>query len=300
MAKPTSRGGGRVRTKSFGGAKGQKPELPVNNTESNEAGDKQAMLIHYGLLTGSAVITLAIIVFSIAQLIGGINSQPINWFGVVAGVLGLPISFFVGRSMFWLSFFVPIMTSARSKSWASQEKLCRKALGFSKVLPAGASTASTMLVQSLVSRGQFDEAMALGEDQWKAHGSDPKFDENLGPLSSALGLAQQMRGEARQSIVWNERAIECFTRSLDNFANKKSFFSKVAGAQSAQVVGNLKMQLAVVSFNNATSYFNLQNHRSAKVYFQKANEFATQSPDFPEKADLLRASREQVQRLKHS
>jgi hypothetical protein len=74
----------------------------------------------------------------------------------------------------------------------------------------------------------------------------------------------------------------------------------MAGAQSTQVVGNLKMQLAVVSFNNASSYFNLQNHRSAKVYFQKANEFATQSPDFPEKADLLRASREQVQRLKHS
>ena len=300
MAKPTQRGGGRVRTKSFGGAKGQKPELPVNATPSNESGDKQAVLIHYGLLTGSAVITFAIILFSIAQLVGGINSHPLNWFGIVAGVLGLPIAFFVGRSMFWLSFFAPIMVAAKSKSWESQEKLCRKALGFSKVLPAGASTASTMLVQSLVSRGQFEDAMSLGEEEWTAHGANPKFDENLGPLSAALGLAQQMRGEARQSIVWNERAIECFTRSLDNFANKKSLFSKVAGAQSAQVVGNLKMQLAVVYFNNATSYFNLQNHRSAKVNFQKANEYATQSPDFPEKADLMRASREQVQRLKHS
>jgi hypothetical protein len=76
--------------------------------------------------------------------------------------------------------------------------------------------------------------------------------------------------------------------------------AKIAGIQSAEAVGSIHQQLAATYYTNATNHFNLRNHRGAKEAYRKAMEHANQSPDFPEKADLMRVSREQMQRLKHS
>jgi len=62
----------------------------------------------------------------------------------------------------------------------------------------------------------------------------------------------------------------------------------------------MQTQLTVAYFNNATSHFNLQNFRQAKANFQKAMETANQAPDFPEKSDIVKASREAMTRLKHT
>jgi tetratricopeptide (TPR) repeat protein len=285
--------------KTMGAQRGKKPEYPIHTADSNAAVDGQARLLHLGLACLAVVLTVGILVWSGGQIFSATTSHPFGWAQLVVGILGLGVSFLVGRSLGWLSFFGPIMLAAKNKAWASQESLCRKAISLSKFFPAGGSTAALLLVQSLVSRGQFDEALAIGEEQYEKGAKSGKLDENLAPLYSSLAMANQMRGDFKQSILWSDRSIESFSKALENFSTKKTIVAKIASLQGPQVVGTLKIQLAVAYFNSASSYFNMQNHRQAKASFQKAVEFAQQAPDFPEKSDMLRFSREQLARMKH-
>lgn len=300
MAKVTRVDGRGAQRTVSAGPRGKRAEFPVNTSESNEKGDRQAQLLHIALIVGAVLVLTAILLFAVSQIGTGMTAQPLNWAALIAGVAALAATFFVGRGLLWLAFFAPIMLAAKNKAWKSQESLCRKAIACGKLFPAGGSSASLVLVHSLVGRGQFDEALKQGEDAFKTYGSNAKFDENLGPMYSALAIAQQMNGDIKQSIAWNERAIESYSRSIDNFGKKKGIVAKLAGAQAGQVAGQLKSQLAVAHCNNGANYMNLMNYRQAKIDFQKAMEHAAQAPDSPEKADLVRACREQLSRLKHA
>ncbi len=282
------------------GARGKKPEFPLNTAESNAAGDRQSQILHVALLCGAVLVLASIVLFGVSQVIAGVSGQQLNWAALIVGVSALVATFFVGRGLLWLSFFAPIMLSAKNKAWKSQEGLCRKAIACGKLFPAGGSSAALVLVHSLVGRGEFDDALKIGEDAFTSYGSNAKFDENLGPMYAALGIAQQVKGDVKQSIAWNERAIESFGRSIENFGKKKGIIAKMAGAQAGQVADQLRTQLAVAHCNNGANHMSLMNYRQAKLDFQKAMEHAAQAPDSAEKADLVRACREQLSRLKHA
>ena len=167
-------------------------------------------------------------------------------------------------------------------------------------MPGGGLTVANMLVQSLMSRGAFEEAIVLGEEQCKLYENNPKMLEGIGPVSGAVGLAYQVKGDNRQSITWTEKAIEAYEKAIEvHTATKKSFMTKLSESQGGDYVGTYRTQMTISYFTNAKSYFEMQNMRKAKHNFYKAQETANLAPDFPDKAQLVSVCREQLSRMKH-
>jgi tetratricopeptide (TPR) repeat protein len=301
VAKPTKpQFNNKMQTRTMGAPKGKRPDLRLNTAPSNEGADKQAQMIFIGASAFSVLLIGGLIFWAVSLVVAGYNGGHINWIPVVVGSLMIGAGMFLARTLAWLSYFAAIMYAMKANAWASQERLCRAALKHWKIFPGGASTAVMILVQSLVSRGEFDQAIEIGEQQWALHGEDPKFNESLSPMYASLGMAFQVKGQPKEAVVWTERGITAMERSLQNLVEKKTWQAKMAGIQGVEAVKQLKMQLCVAYFNNATSYFNQMNHRQARSLYKQALDYCNQSADFPEKADIMRVSKEQLSRLKHA
>jgi hypothetical protein len=295
-----SRSSGKVITKTIGGHRGKRQEFPINSAQSNASGDKKVFALHYALLVVTAAVAIALAFWGGAEIYHAFRAHPIDWWKATAGTLAIASVFFVGRGLLWISIMAPTLLAAKLKSWKSQEDLCRKALKFSAIAPGGGLTAAMILVQSLVTRGQFPDAIAIGEEQHKRHEKDPNMAEGLGPICSAISIAYQMQNDAKQAIVWSDRALASYTLTLENYGKKKSWFMKLADTSGGDVVGNIRTQMTVAYFNNGSNYFAQQNFRMAKVNFQKTVEIANQAPEFPEKSEIVRACKDQLARLKHN
>jgi len=295
-----SKGGAKGKVKTVRKViKGSSAELPVNRADSNAQGDKQAMVIFYGLLAMAAVLVVTALSFIIQNLIQAASRSPYDWMSVIGFSLLFAISLLIGRGLIWLSFFGAIMYAMRVKAWQTQENLCRTVMKYHRLIPGGASTSGLMLVQSLIGRGEAEEAIKVGDEQWNRLSTKGKEDQNLAPMCSMLGLAHQLRGDFKESIVWSDRAVHLFQKLLEQVKNPKGM-TKLAVMQSPNLAANMQMQLAVAYFNSATSHFNTMNYRAAKENYKKANEHATQAPDSVEKTEILKVSREQMARLKHN
>lgn len=303
MAKPIKSGAGKTKQRMVvaGGPKGGgKPAFPNQGMPSNEVADKQAQLIFIGGLAVTTLVTFGGLFWCVALFVSAVRVSPVNIWGALAAVVGVVVMFFVVRSCIWLSIFAALMFAQKNGAWDAQRSLCQRAMRMKKVIPGGATTAALLLVQGHISRGELDETIKIGQAQYDEFGQDPKQQQNLAPLYSTMGVALHMQGQWRDSVTWNERAIEGFEQMLDQFKNKRGFMAKLANLQGQEIAGNVHIQLAMAYYTNATSHFNLRNHRGAKEAYRRAMEHANQAPDFPEKADLLRVSREQMQRLKHA
>jgi hypothetical protein len=295
------RAGGKIVNKTFGGVKGKRPDFPITAVESDAAVDKQAKLSHYSILAGCVLLDAAAIAWGGHEIYTGATAHPPVPVSIIVGALTLVATVFITRSMLWLSIIAPAMHAAKNKGWQSLEELCKQGLAMSRLFPGNALTLSLMLVQSLLTRGELDQAIALGTEQDKLYGNNDKSLDLMGPLYTSLGMAEQAKGNVKQAIPWNDKAIAAFQKTLErNATEKKNWLRKLAESQGGDITGNLKTQLTVAYFNNATSHFNSMNYRAAKSNFQKAIETAAQSPDFPEKADIVKASREAMTRLKHN
>jgi tetratricopeptide (TPR) repeat protein len=282
-----------------GGGRGKRPEIPVNKTESNVAADKQSMMLFSGLACGSVLLFLFAIVWAGASIVAGVTAHPPNWLSIVLAGVTIGASIFIARMLAWMSFFGAIMFAFKMGAWQTQERLCRMASNWWKLFPGGGCTAATLLVQSLVNRGQYEEAIEFGRQQYEVHASDAKAAQNLAGMYVTIGMASQLQGNSKESIVWNERAITALNASVEEMANKKTIFSKIASGQAKEMAGTMLTQLAMVTFNNASCYMSLQNQRQAKAQFKKAIELANQAPDFSEKKELIRQCGDALGRLKH-
>lgn len=303
MAKSIKQGGGRMKQRTMmpAGAKGaQKPSFPNQGLPSNPVADKQANLIFVGGLAVSVGSVLAGLFFCVALAVSGFNSQPTNWFSLAGGILGAVALFFVARAAVWMSIFGAMMYAQKNNGWDATKSLCTKAMRLKKVMPGGATTAAGLLIQGHISRGELNEVVQLGEQQYNDFGSDPKQQQNLAPVYGAMGMALYMQGSARDSIKWNERAIQAYGVSLEQFKNRKGLAAKLAGAQGADYADAINGQIAVAYFSNANCYMTQQNHRSAKECFRKVVEYANQAKNLPEKEMMLSVSKEQLGRLKHA
>lgn len=283
------------------------PEIPVNDAPSNAKGDNMALGLFFALLIASAATLGLGVYFSSTKFVAAINASPVDWVTVVWMTLLLTATFFVARSLFWLSFFGPVMLSARIGAWSTCEAMCRRAIKLPNHLSRGSSWASVALVQSLVTRGQYREAINTAETEWEKSGKDPRQMQNLGPLCVTVGIASQVEPEvkdsqrAAESLKWNERGVECLTQVLEGLDKpKKGLFQKAMGPQTIEWRGQVRTQLAVAHFNIASTYMQKQDHRRAKENFKKSIDYANVAPEFPQKADILRVAKEQMSRLKHA
>ncbi len=303
MAKAMKQGGGKMKTKTIGaGANNNKGKVafPNQGQPSNLVADKQAKLLFMGLLTGSFVLVTAGMFWAVAQFISSVNQSPIVWLGIVLSIACVVVLLLIARAMLWLSIFASLMFAQKANAWETQQFLCQQAMKLKKLIPGGASTAGLILVQGYINRGEIEETIKLGQQQHDEFGNDPKQVQNLAPMYSTLGLAFHMQGAWRESITWNDRAIEAFAKILEQFAKKKGIAARLVGSQTEEWMKNVHTQLAVTCFNNGTNHFNLRNQRGAKESYRQAVEHANKAPDFPEKSDLLKVSREQLSRLKHA
>lgn len=278
----------------------QAQELPVNDAPSNASGDRLALLSFGGLVAAAALVLGFGSYYSIHNFITAVSAEPVDVWTCVVMVLILVTSFMVARMLYWLSFFGSVMLATRTGAWSMGETICKKAIRFHKLVPNGSGWASVALVQSLIGRGQFEDAVSYAESEWERNGENSRQVLNLGPMCVAAGMAQQATGNIKQASLWNDRGISALTRILEQAdAKGGGLFARAARMQASQWTGQVKMQLAVAHFHSATFHFNNQDFRRAKENFKKSVDYANQSPDFPQKQDVIKMARDQLARLKH-
>jgi len=276
-------------------------EIPVNDTPSNVKGDNMSLGLFVALLIACAATAGLGVYFSSTRFVQAINATPTDWLTIVAMTLILTLALLLARTFFWLAFFGPVMLAARMGAWSTCEKLCKQAIKLPQTLSRGSSWASVALVQSLVTRGKFAEAIEVAEAEWQRSGQDVRQVQNLGPLCVTVGIATQVESDMKESLKWNERGVECLNKSLTELDKpKKGIMAKAMAPQSSEWTGQVKTQLAVAHFNIASIYMQKQDHRRAKENFKKSVDFANQAPEFPQKADIVKVGREQLGRLKHA
>ncbi|MBS1956442.1 MAG: hypothetical protein JST89_19805 [Cyanobacteria bacterium SZAS-4] len=301
MAKMRTKGQGKQQGRRVQRGVSEAGVMPVNTAESNARGDQ----LSTALLFGSLLLALAVIVggvyWGITSFDAAYKSQPIDWLHCIVSSLVIVGSFFLARSIAWLAMFGTIALASRMGAWKMVETVGQKGPLLRKVLPGGSPWLTTALVQSQVNRGQYDAALAACQSEWDFYSADEKQRTNLGTLAFTAGLAQQGLNNIKESQVWNERAIEILNKSLEQLSQpQKGLVAKFASTQSDQALGQLRMQLAAAYFNNATIYFNSNDHRRAKENYKQAVENAKKSPDFPQRNEMVKFGQEQLARLKHS
>lgn len=303
MAKSMKQGGGRMKQRTMmpAGAKATtQPAFPNQGRASNAVADKRANLIFVGGLLVLGGLILGGLFVSLAMVVGGFNSQPTNWLSIVGGIVLSALLVLAARAAVWMSIFGAMVYAQKNNAWEATKSLCAKGMGLKKIMPAGATTAATMLIQGHISRGELDEVIALGEKQYAEFGNDPKQQQNLAPIYGSVGMAMYMQGAARESVKWNERAIEAYLQTLDQLKNKKGLAAKVASAQGGEYIDAINGNIAMAYFSNANCYMTQQNHRAAKEAFRKVVEYANQAKNLPDKEMMLSVSKEQMSRLKHA
>ncbi|MCA9815763.1 MAG: hypothetical protein R3C24_10270 [Cyanobacteriota/Melainabacteria group bacterium] len=293
------RGMGAVQGRAVKRAKGQ--QLPVNENPSNEKWDKLGYAM-FGSLLVIGVLTAAFAVYySSNRFLEALSASPIDWLTCVFMTLLLAGGFFAARAFVSLAFFGTVMLCSKFGAWKTTEAICGLAIKYRFLVPNGGSWASMALVQSLISRGLFTESIEIAEKEWERSGANEKQALNLGPMCAAAGMAQQVEGNRKQTAVWNERAIESLTKMLENAeSDKKGIFAWAARSQAGSWVGQVKMQLAAAHFSNANVHMETMDYRRAKASYKSACDYAVQSPEFPQKEDIIMMSKEQLQRLKHA
>jgi tetratricopeptide (TPR) repeat protein len=274
---------------------------PVNTAPSNEQGDKYAMLLFYSAEALAGLILIGGTAFSVTRFIQALNAHPLDWATCIWMTVALAFAFIVARSLAWLAVLGSVLLAGKLNAWQSMEDISRKAQKMQKIMPAGASWANMVLAQSLASRGKYKEADEIAELEWTRNGSSDKNDQTLGPTCAIASFAYQIEGDMKNALVWNDRTITTLGRAVENLQKpKKGMLANAMSAQSGQYVAQVQTQLGAAYFGNANIYFQQMNYRQAKENYRKTIEVMSQAAESPQKAEILKVAKEQMQRLKHS
>jgi len=275
------------------------PEIPINTKESNAKGDQLALAACISLIIGAVAVLGLGGYWSISGLIRATDPHHLNWASIFGSIVIAIMSFLIARALVNLSFFGAATIAVRMGAWKSLEIVTRQALKLQKILPNSSAWASMILAQSFLSRGEYKQALAIAEDEWKRFGEDKRQNQNMGPLCAAAGMASQADGDYKTTLVWNDRAIAKINAVLEELNSpKKTLFARALALQSGEVTAQLRIPLAAACFNNACIYFNSMDYRRAKENYRKTIENAVKAPDFPNKAEIIKTSNDQLARLK--
>jgi len=279
---------------------GETQAPPVNTAPSNELGDKYATLLFYSAEALAGLLLIGGTAFSVTKFIQALNAHPLDWATCIWMTLALAFTFIVARSLAWLAVLGSVLLAGKLNAWQSMEDISRKAQKMQKIMPAGASWANMVLAQSLASRGKYKEAAEIAELEWNRNGGSDKNDQTLGPTCAIASFAYQLEGDMKNALVWNERTITTLGRAIENLQKpKKGMLANAMSAQSGQYVAQVQTQLGAAYFGNANIYFQQMNHRQAKENYKKTIEVMSHASESPQKAEILKVAKEQMQRLKH-
>jgi tetratricopeptide (TPR) repeat protein len=274
---------------------------PVNTAASNEQGDKYAMLLFYSAEVLAGLLLIGGTAFSVTRFIQALNAHPLDWATCIWMTVALAFTFIVARSLAWLAVLGSVLLAGKLNAWQSMEDISRKAQKMQKLMPSGASWATMVLAQSLASRGKYKEAAEIAEAEWARNGSSDKNDQTLGPTCAIASFSYQIEGDMKNSLIWNERTITTLGRAVENLKKpKKGLLANAMSQQSGQYIAQVQTQLGAAYFGNANIYFQQMNYRQAKENYRKTIEIMSQAAESPQKAEILRVAKEQMQRLKHS
>lgn len=276
------------------------PAAQINTAQSNEQGDHLVTTASFGVLFLAAAAIVGGGYWSFTHFMSAFTSTGVQWTNLICSTVALAFTFIVARALLWLSFFGAAMLAAKLRAWKTLEIVTRRAIRFHKFIPNGSAWAATLLVQSLLGRGEYKEVLQVAEDEWKRSGEVKAQAQHVGPLCTAAATACQSQSDFKSSLIWNDRAIARINNVLEELAKpKKNILAKVSAVQAEQWTGQLKIYLTAAYFNNAMIHFNSNDLRRAKEHFKKAVEFAKDTPDFPNKSEMVKLSTEQLARLKH-
>jgi tetratricopeptide (TPR) repeat protein len=275
--------------------------VPVNRQPSNASGDK----ISYAILFGALILGFGVLgtglVWSANGIQESITDGEVDWLNCLLFVILSIASFLAAGALLRLALFGSVMAASKMAAWQSLETISRQALKVPSFITGGSSWGAVVLVQSLVSRGLYDDAISVADKEWKHSGEDKRQMQNLGPMCAAVAVANQAGNHFLDALTWNERAIECLEIAVSELSKpRKGLLAKAAQTQNTQFKGQLQAQLAATYFNCANVHFNSMNHRKARKHYDLAVKNASAAPPFPQKNEILKLGREQLKRLKNA
>jgi len=237
--------------------------------------------------------------YSVTTFQGAITASPLDWGKLILATVSLAAALLLARALFVFSFFGAIMLGTKMGAYKSVESNCKRVMTLPSFLSKGTAWASLALVQSLVGRGQYKEALEVAETEWNRTGEDAREAQNMGPICVTAAIASQVENDHKAAQEWNNRGIAALNKSLELLKNpKKGLLEKLAASQAGDWEGQLKIQLIMAHFQNANILFSKNDQRRAKENFKKVVEYSNTCPDFPQKSDIIKVSREQLSRLK--
>ncbi|MBU6454448.1 MAG: GAP family protein [Cyanobacteria bacterium REEB67] len=251
--------------------------------------------VFWGTLIVGALANIALVYFVAHNAIAAYSEHPINWLPAILNTLFLVMALSLLRAVVWGSFVMSAALANRTQSFKAQTDICQWARKYRRLLPGGASWATQAIIQRMLTKEQYKDAIALGSAEYETVVKKDPRDQSLANLCSCLGFANQMLNEQHRAIEWNEKAVDCYQKLFVELEKSKGM-SKFA---AKNVVDNLQLQYAQVLAALATSYLYTRNRVKAKEHLKNALAQARKAQDSPQKRDVIRVCEEQLGQLKH-
>ena len=162
-AQRAMRGMGVAQNKMVKNQKAQ--ELPINESPSNEKWDKLGYSMFVGLIVAAIVMVVSGMYYTATGFQEALAANPINWGSCIWMTLLLGMIYFVGRGLISIAFFGTVMLASKFGAWQCAENISRAAIIYRFLVPNGSGWAAMALVQSLISRGKFEESIKLADEE---------------------------------------------------------------------------------------------------------------------------------------
>jgi len=248
-----------------------------------------------GCLIAGFVINAFLVYYLAHNAVDAFGQQPINWFPAILYTVLLAMALSLIRAVVWGSLVLSASLASRTQSYTAQMSICQWARKLRYLLPGGATWATQAIIQRMISKEQYKEAIALGSAEYEVLAKKNAKDQSLANLCACIAFAYQMQNEQHRSIEWNEKSVQSFEEIFASIA-KSGGMKKFAGQS---VVETLQIQYAQVLVGLGIAYLSVQNRMKAKEHLKNALQQARKAPDSAQRRDVIKSCDDQLSRLKH-
>jgi tetratricopeptide (TPR) repeat protein len=253
----------------------------------------------YGVFAGCLITGLildSLLVYYLAHnAVSAYAEHPIHWPQAILYTVLVAMGLSLMRAVVWGSLILSAALASRTQSFKAQMDICQWAIKFQYLLPGGASWAVQAIIQRMIAKEQYKEAITLGSTEYEIMAKKNPKDQSLANLGSCVAFAYQMQNENHRAIEWNEKSVKSFEQIFESIA-KSGGIKKFAGQS---VVETLQIQYAQVLLGLGSAYLGVQNRLKAKEHLKNALTQARKAPDSAQKRDVIRACEECLSKLKH-
>lgn len=253
----------------------------------------------YGIFAGALILGFSLNIWLVYlvthNVVAAYSEHPINWVQAILYTVLLAMALSLVRGIVWGSFVLSATVAARTQAVKAQMDICTWARKFRYILPGGAAWATQAIIQRMITKEEYKEAIALGSEEYELMIKKNPKDQSLANLCACIAFAYQMQNEQHRAIEWNEKAVKSFDEIFAAIG-KSGGVSKYAGQSILQT---LYIQHAQVLMGLAMSYLSVRNRMKAKENLKEAISQARKAPDSSQKRDVIRTCEEHLSQLKH-